>query len=290
LIKSPLRYPGGKSKAVNFISKFFPKEFKELREPMMGGASVTFYCVQKYPRAKFLAGDINYDLYCFWKELKENKDRLVEEVKLIKLKYKDGRKLFEEIMERRAEDKDDFQRAVDFFVLNRITFSGTVDCGGYSEQAFRNRFTWSSIERLEKAHEVIRKVDLYFGDYEEIMNAEGEDVVVFLDPPYYSAQKSKLYGKKGDLHTGFDHERLYRVVKDCPHKVVITYDNSEYIRELYRDFYTVEWELSYGMTNYRQDKVRVGSELIIANFPIDKYVERLSGSLFQKVVSYSGRS
>ncbi len=287
MIKSPLRYPGGKSKAVKFLSKFFPKSFKELREPMFGGGSVTFYWVQKKPNARFVAGDINYDLYCFWKVLKENKNPLIMEIKRVKETYKDGRQLFEEIMERREKELDEFQRAVDFFILNRITFSGTVDCGGYSEQAFKKRFTRSSIDRLELAHEVIKKVELHFGDYEELLNAEGKEVVIFLDPPYYSAQKSKLYGKRGNLHTEFDHERLLKLVKDSKHRVLITYDNSEYIRDLYKDFYTVEWELSYGMTNYKQDKVRVGSELLIANFPIGSCVKNLSGNLFQKVVSYS---
>ncbi len=287
MIKSPLRYPGGKSRAVKFLSRFFPEDFKELREPMFGGGSVTFYWVQKRPSARFVAGDINYDLYCFWKVLKEDKDRLIKEIRRVKETYKDGRALFEEIMSRRGEELDESQRAVDFFILNRITFSGTVDCGGYSEQAFRKRFTWSSIERLELAHEVIRKVELHFGDYEELLNAGGEDVVVFLDPPYYSAQRSKLYGKRGDLHTEFDHERLLKLVKNCKHRVLITYDNSDYIRNLYKDFYMVEWELSYGMTNYKQERVRVGSELLIANFPIDTYVKNLNETLFQRVVSYS---
>ena len=287
MVKSPLRYPGGKSKAIKFLTRFFPRDFKELREPMFGGGSITFYWVQKRPSARFLAGDINYDLFCFWKTLQEDKDRLVKEIRRIKETYNDGRKLFEDIMRRREKGLDDFQRAVDFFILNRITFSGTVDCGGYSEQAFKKRFTWSSIDRLELAYEVIKKVDFYYGDYGELLKMDGEDVVIFLDPPYYSAQKSKLYGKKGDLHLQFDHERFYKLVKDCKHKVLITYDNSDYIKNLYSDFYTVEWELSYGMTNYKQDRVRVGSELLIANFPIKGYVERLSGVLFQRVVTDS---
>ena len=287
MVKSPLRYPGGKSKAIKFLTRFFPRDFKELREPMFGGGSITFYWVQKRPSARFLAGDINYDLFCFWKTLQEDKDRLVKEIRRIKETYNDGRKLFEDIMRRREKGLDDFQRAVDFFILNRITFSGTVDCGGYSEQAFKKRFTWSSIDRLELAYEVIKKVDFYYGDYGQLLKMDGEDVVIFLDPPYYSAQKSKLYGKKGDLHLQFDHERFYKLVKDCKHKVLITYDNSDYIKNLYSDFYTVEWELSYGMTNYKQDRVRVGSELLIANFPIKGYVERLSGVLFQRVVTYS---
>ncbi|SMP10286.1 DNA adenine methylase [Desulfurobacterium pacificum] len=274
MIKSPLRYPGGKSKAVKFLASFFPQEFKELREPMFGGGSITFYWVQKKPRCRFLAGEINYDLYCFWKELKYNKDNLIREIKKIKSSYSDGRKLFNEIIERR-EKIDDFQRAVDFFILNRITFSGTVDSGGYSEQAFHKRFTWSSIERLEEAHKIIKEVELFYGDYEHLLFLPGKDVIIFLDPPYYSAQKSRLYGKRGNIHTEFDHIRFFKAISRCPHKILITYDNSPFIKELYKDYYIIEWELSYGMTNYKKKKTKKGKELLIANFPLKRRTQLL---------------
>jgi DNA adenine methylase len=96
LVKSPLRYPGGKSKVVKFLAKFFP-DFKELREPMCGGASITLYWVQIKPHARYIISDINYDLYCFWKELKENLDKLIKELLCIKNTYKDGKRLFYEI-------------------------------------------------------------------------------------------------------------------------------------------------------------------------------------------------
>jgi DNA adenine methylase len=285
MIKSPLRYPGGKSKAVKFLVQFFPEEFKELREPMFGGGSITFYWVQKKPQAIFRAGDLNYDLYCFWKELKYNKDALIREIIKIKENYSDGRKLFEDIMRRRKQSLSDFQRAVDFFVLNRITFSGTVDSGGYSELAFRKRFTWSSIKRLEQAYEIIKHVELYYGDYEYLLNLEGDDVIIFLDPPYFSATKSRLYGKRGSLHTQFDHERLYEKVKKCKHKILITYDNSEYIKNLYKDFYIVEWHLNYGMTSFNKKNLKKGRELLIANFPINKVVNRLQNESLFKFIS-----
>lgn len=59
LISSPLRYPGGKAKAVAFLAQFFP-DFKELREPMCGGASITLYWAQVKPKAKYIISDINF--------------------------------------------------------------------------------------------------------------------------------------------------------------------------------------------------------------------------------------
>ncbi len=286
-VKSPLRYPGGKSKAVNFLSKFVPN-FKEFREPMCGGASMTLYFAQIKPDANYIMGDINYDLYCFWKTLKEMPEKLIKEIRLIKSSFLDGRRLFEELMGRRERLNSCFERAVDFYVLNRITFSGTVDCGGYSESAFRKRFTESSIERLFEVSRVLKKVEVVWSDYEELLTAKGEDVFVFLDPPYFSAQSSKLYGKRGILHVSFNHERLAELVKECEHKVMITYDNSPYIRRLYANFYLLEWRLKYGMTNYGKDYLREGDELLITNYPLEEFFKNLKTQhhISQKVAKY----
>jgi DNA adenine methylase len=102
-------------------------------------------------------------------------------------------------------------------------------------------------------------------DYEEVLCAPGRDVFLFLDPPYYSVAKSRLYGKRGELHLQFDHERLARVVQSCPHRWLLTYDDCAEVRKLYRDAFIVEWTLQYGMNNYKQSSARPGNELFIAN-------------------------
>jgi DNA adenine methylase len=167
----------------------------------------------------------------------------------------------------------DFCRAVDFFVLNRITFSGVVDSGGYSEQSFKKRFTISSIDRLEKAYHMVKRIEFSPKDYTELLFREGKDVFIFLDPPYYSASKSRLYGKKGGLHTNFDHDAFLKNLSRCQHKWLITYDNSQYIRMLYQDFYQVEWELQYGMNNYKQKIAEKGKELLVANYDINRFFD-----------------
>ncbi len=270
MIKSPLRYPGGKSRAVKYLLKFIP-EFKEFREPFFGGGSLSFYYVQENPSAKFSASDLNYELYCFWNELKNNKANLIKEITFIKKSYNNGRNLYEEIMGRRNDDLSCFQRAVDFFVLNRITFSGIADSGGYSERSFHERFTDSSIERLEYAYDVIKHIDFYNVGYEELINKEGKDVFIFLDPPYYSTASSKLYGKNGDLHTGFDHIEFFETLKKCKHNFLITYDNDKFIKDLWQDFHQLEWKLQYGMNNYKRGYCEKGREILVSNYPLDVF-------------------
>jgi len=265
MIKSPLRYPGGKSRAMKFLKTYIPP-FAELREPFFGGGSFSFHCVQAFPKATFAASDLNYDVFCLWQQLKTNDKEIVATVFDIKNSYEDGRVLYKEILARRNDTLSDFQRAVDFFILNRITFSGVADAGGYSNMAFQKRFTISSIERLQKAAQIVKKIDFSATDYTYLLEKAGENVFIFLDPPYYSATKSRLYGKNGMLHTGFDHERFYESLKVCEHKWLITYDNSEYIKERYKDFYILDWELQYGMNNYKSKTAAKGKEVLIGNF------------------------
>ncbi len=269
MIKSPLRYPGGKSRAVKFLYQFVPA-YREFREPFFGGGSMMFYCMQKreHTPARYWANDLNFDLFCFWDVLKNHRQQLVEAIAAVKRNNPDGRSLFYELLEKRKNGMPKFERAVDFFVLNRITFSGVVDSGGYSRQAFKKRFTDSSIERLTRMPPLLEQIKFTTGDYAPLLHEAGEEVFIFLDPPYFSATRSRLYGKRGCLHEEFDHERFAAEMKKCPHRWLITYDSSAYIRALFRDFYQLEWELQYGMNNYKQRTASKGKELLVANFPL----------------------
>ncbi|MEY3002062.1 MAG: hypothetical protein RLZZ428_437 [Pseudomonadota bacterium] len=268
MVKSPLRYPGGKSKAIHFLQSYIPHAFSEYREPFFGGGSVGFYIAQQYPNTTCIANDLNYELYSFWESLKTNQASLIQQIQTIKNEFHDGKALYDLLIKRRGSNSTPLQKGIDFFILNRITFSGTVDSGGYSNQSFHNRFTQSAIDRLEQAAKIIKHFELFSSDFESIITQPAEDCFIFLDPPYYSATKSKLYGKNGDLHVGFEHERLQKVLRDTPHKWLMTYDNCEEIKHLYKDFTIIEWDLQYGMNNYKQTHAKKGKELLIANYDI----------------------
>jgi DNA adenine methylase len=265
-IKSPLRYPGGKSKALKQIIPHIPLNITEYREPFVGGGSV-FIAVKQLlgNRTKFYwINDLNYDLYCFWTAARDRNESLVDAVSEIKRKYANGRELFN-YYTREDLKFNEFELAVRFFVLNRITFSGTVDSGGYSQQAFERRFTDSSIERLRKLSLCLPSVQITTEDYEKLLFEAGDGVFIFLDPPYFSATKSKLYGVKGSLHTAFDHERFAANMRKCQHKWLITYDDSPEIRELFSFAKITEFNLQYSMNNYKQKFAAAGRELLIKN-------------------------
>jgi len=267
MIKSPLRYPGGKSRAIPFLSRFI-RPCSELREVFFGGGSFSFYVAANFPEVRLQASDLNFELYCFWQQLGSNPAALVQEIEKIYHQWKpggEGKALFHTILSRRDTDLSDLQRAADFFVLNRISFSGVVDSSGYSHASFEGRFTQSAIRRLKQAAEVAAGISFYCEDFSYLINQPGEDVLLFLDPPYYNATASRLYGKNGLLHLRFDHEGLYRSLLRTKHHWLLTYDNSPFIRERYKDFYCLPWSLQYGMTNSQSEH---GNELLISNYDI----------------------
>lgn len=265
-VKSPLRYPGGKSKAIPKILKYLPLDFSEYREPFVGGGSLFIYLKQKHPQLKVWINDLNYNLFCFWKYAQSDRDALVKEIWKIKKSQIKGKDLFIELTRVDLDSLSEFERAVRFFVLNRITFSGTVDCGGFSQKAFETRFTNSSIERLPYLQEVLNDVTITNLDYHEVLKKSGSNVFIFLDPPYLVATKSRLYGNKGNLHISFEHDKFANNLKDCQHNWLVTYDNSSEIRENFYFANLYEWEMQYGMNNYMQKSAARGKELFITNY------------------------
>jgi len=268
LTKTPLRYPGGKSRAIERMKFLVPKDFEEYREPFVGGGSFFIYLKQKYPKLKIWINDLNPELYYFWKYAQIDSEKLAGEVLKIKKETKDGQKLFTELLKVDVQKISELERATRFFVLNRITFSGVVESGGYSQGAYEGRFTDSSIERVSGLGKLLENVKITNIDYREILKDGDESIFTFLDPPYFKATKSRLYGKNGILHTEFNHQEFSCAVKDCKHSWLITYDDSTEIRENFKFANIYEWELQYGMNNYKQGKADKGNELFISNYSL----------------------
>ena len=68
------------------------------------------------------------------------------------------------------------------------------------------------------------------------------------------------------MHKGFDHERFAEVMKNTSHKWLITYDNSDYLRDLFSFAHIFTWELTYGMRNVTAGAVQQEKEIFISNY------------------------
>jgi len=264
-IRGPLRFPGGKSRTVPTILGLLPS-FEEYREPMIGGGSVFLSTKSLFPDRTFWINDYNHDIFSFWKVCKEAPDILTKQATRVKESGKPGIEIFRELKHPET-DQGVFERALRFYVLNRISFSGLVDSGGYSDESFKNRFTMNSISRIKSTGDLLKNVRVTNLGYEDVLREPGEEVFVYLDPPYFGNKNSKLYGERGILHTNFNHEKFRDELVKTPHKWLLTYDNSEIIKDWFSFANIYEGEVSYGMNNVgKLKKAPKGKELFISNY------------------------
>jgi DNA adenine methylase len=244
-VRSPLRYPGGKSRAVKIISKYIPKGTKEMCSPFFGGGSFEISCAQNGIRV--YGYDSFQPLVDFWQILLNDPDKLADSVE----RYRPLRKeRFYELQKVQLESKNKLERATLFFVLNRSSFSGSTLSGGMATGGNDNnpRFTKSSIERLRRFR--LKSLSVELADFKKSILSH-KNTLLYLDPPYLI--RSKLYGRKGDLHRGFDHEGLAKILKNRD-KWILSYNNSKEIHDLYSDYAILHPDWKYGMSNNKTSR------------------------------------
>jgi len=260
---SSLRYPGGKTRAIPILETYILNDLKELYSPFFGGGSFELYIKKKF-NIKVYANDKFEPLYNYWNCIKLNKAKLIEEVKKMHPLTKEQFIICKTNLTDITCDK--FTRAACYFAINRSSFSGCTMSGGFSEVAANQRFTSSSIDRLDKTD--LSNVEFTNQDFADFIKniPNNSDKFIFLDPPYYLGKGSKLYGNKGDMHEKFDHEMLFDNLKNKDN-YILCYNDCEYIRNLYKDYIIVSASWAYGMNNSKES-----SEIIIMS---KKYAEKL---------------
>ena len=252
-MKSPLRYPGGKTRACKTLDEIINEkgfDTSVVISPFFGGGSFEFFLCNKYG-SKLIVNDKFKPLISFWKSVQTRKVELCSELR--KLLNVVSKSIFSTMRDTIMEDTDDFIQGYKYFVINRCSFSGATLSGGFSTESSKKRFTESSIKRTEDLN--LDDVEFHNLDFETFL--KGKKGLIFLDPPYYLNENSNLYGKNGDMHENFNHEKLFQVLKKRKNWIM-TYNNCDYIRDLYKNYEIREVKWSYGMNASKES-----SEIVI---------------------------
>ena len=274
-LKTPLRYPGGKSRAVKKMAQFFPlfSDYKEFREPFIGGGSVALYISQMYPHLTIWVNDLYEPLYTFWKQLQLNGNEIKNQLVQLKQRHPDpssAKVLFLESKEYLGQDPrrtDPTARAVSFYIVNKCSFSGLSESSSFSRQASDNNFSMRGIEKLPYYQQLIRKWQITNLSYEQLLTDE-RDIFVYLDPPYDI--KSNLYGKSGNMHKGFDHDKFYFDCDKYDCDQMVSYNSSNLIKSRFIDWKPYEYDHTYTMRSvgeYMQEQ-QSRKELLLLNYVI----------------------
>ena len=252
-MKSPLRYPGGKTRACKTLDEIINEKCFDksvVISPFFGGGSFEFFLCNKYG-SKLIVNDKFKPLISFWKSVQTRKVELCSELR--KLLNVVSKSIFSTMRDTIMEDTDDFIQGYKYFVINRCSFSGATLSGGFSTESSKKRFTESSIKRTEDLN--LNDVEFHNLDFETFL--KGKKGLIFLDPPYYLNENSNLYGKNGDMHENFNHEKLFQVLNKRKNWIM-TYNNCDYIRDLYKNYEIREIKWSYGMNASKES-----SEIVV---------------------------
>jgi|TARA_B100000287_G_scaffold137735_1_gene129649 DNA adenine methylase len=272
-LKTPLRYPGGKSRAIKKMAPYFPNlgEYDEYREPFLGGGSVALHVAQTYPNISIWVNDLYEPLYTFWKQLQISGTKLTNELRQLKSRYPDrgsARGLFleaREYLNRDLFNSEPFHRAISFYVVNKCSFSGLTESSSFSAQASDQNFTMRGIEKLPYYSQVIQKWHITNLSYEKLMTND-DGVFLYLDPPY--SIKDNLYGKKGTMHSGFSHETFHKTCDKYKVDQMISYNSDNLIKERFHGWKAQEYDHTYTMRSvgdYMKDQQK-RKELILLNY------------------------
>jgi DNA adenine methylase len=276
-LKTPLRYPGGKSRACTKLDQFFPdlRDYKEYREPFLGGGSVAIHITKKYPHLQVWVNDLYEPLVNFWKTLQDDGYALYKRLQELKSRYPDrgsAKGLFLEAKELVNDDSvSPLYRACAFYVINKCSFSGLTESSSFSAQASDNNFSMRGIEKLTGYTEIIKNWKITNLRYQELLS-DDKETFLYLDPPYEIG--SNLYGKKGSMHKGFDHDGFATICDRFISPQLISYNSSQLIKDRFKEYKTGEFDLTYTMRSVgeymREQKER--KELLLFNYEIEANV------------------
>ena len=272
--KTPLRYPGGKSKAMNKMAPYFPPKDSVVhyREPFLGGGSVALWMTQNYDLETVWVNDLYWPLYNFWHHLQLVPNLLSNDLKAAKLENstEDKARILFEVNKEILNDPDEtpLAKAKAFWIVNKCSFSGLTESSSFSKMASNGNFTLQGIEALKEYGKIIKDWKITNLSYEELLKDMDDETFIYLDPPYEIG--SNLYGKKGSMHKGFDHDLF---AEECNRptlaNMAISYNADQSVKDRFPEWNQHDFPLTYTMrsnsANYRKNQPK-RLELLLTNY------------------------
>ena len=256
-----ISYPGAKWRFYKYIKPYIPTDIKDWREPFFGGGSMSLSIAADpdFNLERMVVGDLAPEIWAFWAGCRDHAPEVVEIAKNLFSSHcptqltlsqmdtldPDYAKAAEEAL---AEGRAFWnwtqtvdcskmsipERAARTLLVNKISFSGMGDSGSISKDQFYN-FHFGKLNPVLEAQPLLQKMEIKNVSFEETMkDVDPEKTFIFLDPPYYRQESSGLYGRGGDTHKGFPHEKFAEVTKNTNCKWFITYDDSIKVRKMFR--------------------------------------------------------
>lgn len=235
--RSPFRYPGGKTWLVPRIRQWLaslPAPPAEFIEPFAGGGSVSLTVAFERLANHVTMVEIDDQVAAVWQTIiNGDGEWLAQEI---------VRFNFTPLSVKEAVDTDALNRGEKAFktiLRNRINRGGILAAGagriktGENGKGIKSRWYPETLRRrIEDIIAVRERLTFIEGDGMRLLsqNASRTDAAFFIDPPYTAAGKKA--GTRLYTYSEIDHEELFRMASAIEGVFLMTYDNTEAVRDL----------------------------------------------------------
>lgn len=259
---SPLRYPGGKLKVVEYVKRLL--EVNDLQggtyiEPYAGGASVALSLLYSKHAGRIKINDIDRSIYAFWYSVLNETEAFCRRIMDTPVNMDTWNA--QRAVQQRKETENLLSLGFSTFFLNRTNRSGILSGGVIGGKEQTGNYL---IDARYNKRDLIERIEYVVG-YRDLIELTSMDAValiqrykrtpaaktlVYLDPPYYV--------KGRDLYLNYynddDHRAIAEAIKKYKGKWIISYDAVPFISELYCEYRQKEYYLSYSAGNPARGK------------------------------------
>ena len=259
-MKPFLKWAGGKSSSIQFLSERIPKKYGKYYEPFIGGGALFFHIKDRIS----VISDINKKLMLTYKAIKKHPLEVIEELKIHKKNnskeyYYKQRELFN-------KEEDIIKLAGLFIYINKVCFNGlyrvnskgdfNVPYGAYNNPTIFDEDNILDISRL------LKTVRIHNRSFEKTKVARY--CFYYFDPPYYNT-----FDQYDKTKFNFDlHKKLFRLCKRIDRKggfFMVSNSDTPEIRELYKDYNIESVQVNKSISRDKNQRKKK-SELIIRNY------------------------
>jgi DNA adenine methylase len=204
--------------------------------------------------------DLDRSVWAFWRAVLHKTDDLIALIEGTPVTIEEWQA--QRAVQKRKADADVLELGFSTFFLNRTNRSGVIHSGGaiggLDQQGTYKidcRFNKPElVSRIRRIQKYASRIHLTNDDAEEVIADSKKSAVLYVDPPYFD-KGDTLY--VNHYKTG-DHARVAKALRAIASPWILTYDDVEGVRNLYRRQRCYEIQVGYSAQVKRR-----GNELLI---------------------------